>query len=183
MGVEWPSFLHLCIFGACRCITTALFPVAVVSARVVERSDSSTSSHPMIPVLCLLLRGSHARPPTQCIVRIFTQLQSSQLAMLPARSELSAILPFELRRVCSFHFTQTLNSSSSAILLLGMIFRELLVTELLVTFNKLSPTTHTCGHVRPGPLGSLPFCGFISTSPGTSERVPRCLATLGCSIR
>ena len=31
-----------CIFGACRCITTALFYVAAVSARVVERSDSIT---------------------------------------------------------------------------------------------------------------------------------------------
>ena len=61
------------------------------SSRVVERSDSITSSHPMIPVLCLVLRSSHARLPTHCIVHIFIELQSLQLAMLPARSELSAI--------------------------------------------------------------------------------------------
>ena len=91
MDVGWPSFLHLCIFRACRCITTALFPVAVVCARAMERSDSITSNHPMIPVHCLLLRCCHARPPTQCIVRIISQLRSLQLAMLPARSELSAI--------------------------------------------------------------------------------------------
>ena len=63
----------------------------VVSARVVERSDSITSSHPMIPVHCLLLRSSHARLPTQCLVRNISQLQSLQLAMLPTRSERSAI--------------------------------------------------------------------------------------------
>ena len=74
MDVGWPNFLHLCIFGACRCITTALFSVAVVSAKVVERLDSITWSHPMIPVLCLLLRSSQARQPTQCLVRIVIQL-------------------------------------------------------------------------------------------------------------
>ena len=124
MGVGWPSFLHLCIFGACRCITTALHSVAMISARVVERADSITSSHPIIPVLCLLLRGSHARLPTQCFVRIFIQLQSSQLAMLPARS--GAVVP-------CLRITQMLNSSNSAILLLGTTFRELPVAELLVT--------------------------------------------------
>ena len=128
-GHQWslnvPSctvLLYLCIFGACRCITTALFSVAVVSARAMERSDSITSSHPMIPVHCLLLRSSHVRLPTQCIVRIISQLQSLHLAMLPARSELSAIQQSSLLNcaLCpqsSCH--SNINSSSSAILLLG----------------------------------------------------------------
>ena len=105
--IEWTvlhNFLHLCIFGACRCITTALFSVAVVSARVVERSDSITSSHPMIPVLCLLLRSSHARLPTQYARYRFHLQSASVIATCDAASSLravcnSAILPFELRAV------------------------------------------------------------------------------------
>ena len=107
MVIEWTilhNFLHLCIFGACRCITTALFSVAVVSARVVERSDSITWSHPMILVLCLLLRSCHARLPTQYARYRFHLQSASVIATCDAASSLravcnSAILPFELRAV------------------------------------------------------------------------------------
>ena len=51
----------------------------------------------MIPVLCLLLRSSQRN--AHAIDFIFSHPQSWQLAMLPARSELSTILPFELRAV------------------------------------------------------------------------------------
>ena len=87
-------------------------------------------NHPMIPVHCLLLRNSHARLPPQCIVRIIIQLQSLQIVMLPARSELSAIRPSPILN-CALcpRVTQTLISSSS-IILLGTTFRELLVTGI-----------------------------------------------------
>ena len=47
-----------------------------------------------------LLRSSRVRLPPQCIVRIFIQLQSSQLAARSLKSVCnSAILPFELRAI------------------------------------------------------------------------------------
>ena len=121
MDVGWPSFLHLCIFDTCRCITTALFSVAVVSAKVMERSDSITSSHPMIPVLCLRLRvvtQDHQRN-AHAINSIFSHcdLRCCQLAQSCLQFSNP---PFGTARyVRSLHVTQTLNSSSSATLLLG----------------------------------------------------------------
>ena len=188
MGVGWPSF-HLCIFGACRCITTALFSVAVFSARVMERSDSITSSHPMIPVLCLLLRIIHARLPTQMhMLSIPSSVSFSHCNLRCCQLAQSCLQfnnpPFLNCALCRPHVSQTLSSSSSAILLLGTTSGSFLsLASADAFFKKLNPTAHAYCHVRPGPLGSLPFCGFIFASPGTSAFAPRCSAILGCSIR
>ena len=122
------------------------FSVAIISARVVE---SDPSGHPMISVLCLLLlRSSHARPPTQC-TRFRCHLQdpagssqkhpslkhepsSLQLARLPARPGLSATrqpLFCTARTVFMSLKTEFLELCH---VLFGTTFQKLPVTELLV---------------------------------------------------
>ena len=155
------SLLHLRIFGACRCITTALFSVAVISARVVE---SDPSSHPMISVLCLLLRSSHARLPTQC-ARFRCHLQDPAGSFLKSILLLSTNLrhcnwrgcqlarsclhfgnlPVVLRGRSSCHFK--MNSSSSAMFFLARLSRSFLSLNSLwlasadtFSINSVSPS-------------------------------------------
>ena len=77
------------------------------------RDQTRSPRHPMIPVLCLLLRSSHARLPTQRIVRIFIQLAQSCLrltnppflncALCPQSSSHSNAEFFKLGHSSSWH--------------------------------------------------------------------------------
>ena len=120
-----------------------LFSVAVVSARVVERSDSITSSHPMIPVNCLLLRSSLAIQPMQCIVRIISQLQSLQLAMLPARSELSAIRQSSLLNCALCPQSSCLSNTEFLKLSHSSSWHDFLASAGGFSTNLIRPRTHT----------------------------------------
>ena len=147
-----------------------------------ERSDSVTSSHPTIPVQRLLLRSSHERLPTQCIVRIISQLQSLQLAMLPARSELSAIRQSALLN-CAL-CPQSSCHSNTEFLKLGhsSSWHNFLGTS--GDWHPLTPFQQTQSdraHMRSRPVLDLRCRSHSADS--SSDHAPRCSATLGCSVR
>ena len=105
----------------------------------------------MIPVLCLLLRSSHARLLTQCTCYQL-HLQSLRLAMLPARSELSDMQQSSLLN-CAL-CPQSSCHSNAAFFKLGhsSSWHHFPGTSCdwhpLTPFNKLNPTA---AHMRSRP--------------------------------